>query len=255
MLTSAQDTHEAYRKITVKLPEPFTPTWSRIGGVHVDGATLTIDPSRYFFRYDNPSWLLCDWDRVRGGLLDAVESPLSSIEQQTLDFIRAYGQRTTDAAMVISVAYQVYAFLFREEHLADPGLSHITRRHLRMLQQCAILMALNRVEMDGSISNVGPAWFFPVTAKVVYDLDDEQTALVDELYHGTFFNENRRMESIKAHAALGGRLVHGCQSRPDMSGGCVVPYGADIVRFREELNEFKHEWMKSIRSGHAALRA
>ncbi|MEV8153393.1 hypothetical protein AB0R11_12375, partial [Streptomyces fradiae] len=30
--------------------------------------------------------------------------------------------------------------------------------------------------------------------------------------HGGWFNEPRRIESIKAHAALGGRLLHGCQS-------------------------------------------
>jgi len=28
---------------------------------------------------------------------------------------------------------------------------------------------------------------------------------------------------IKAHAALGGRLVHGYQSTPNQSGGAVVP--------------------------------
>jgi hypothetical protein len=69
------------------------------------------------------------------------------------------------------------------------------------------------VESNGSISNVGPAWFFAVCAEKVFDLAAVDAERIDELYHGTFFNEARRMESVKAHAALGGRLVHGCQSR------------------------------------------
>lgn len=57
-------------------------------------------------------------------------------------------------------------------------------------------------------------------------LDDATGAMLDEVYHSTWFNEYRRVESIKAHAALGGRLVHGCQSVPNQSGGACVPYGA-----------------------------
>ena len=73
---------------------------------------------------------------------------------------------------------------------------------------------------------------------------------VDELYHGGFFNETRRVESIKAHAALGGRLVHGCQSSPNMSGGVVAPYGLDVAQFTTELNAFKDDWRAAI---HAKL--
>jgi outer membrane murein-binding lipoprotein Lpp len=58
----------------------------------------------------------------------------------------------------------------------------------------------------------------------------------------------RRIESIKAHAALGGRLVHGCQSVPNQSGGAVVPYGASIDRFRQDLDAFRAEWLAAIRS-------
>jgi hypothetical protein len=71
---------------------------------------------------------------------------------------------------------------------------------------------------------------------------------VDELYHGTFFDESRRAESVRAHAALGGRLVHGCSSVPCMAGGCVVPFGTDITRFRSELDLLKGEWMDRIRA-------
>lgn len=69
-------------------------------------------------------------------------------------------------------------------------------------------------------------------------------------YHGGFFTETRRIESIKAHAALGGRLVHGCQSSPNMSGGVVAPYGVDVDRFTTELNAFKGAWRAAI---HAKL--
>ncbi len=65
------------------------------------------------------------------------------------------------------------------------------------------------MEADGRISVVGPAWFFADTAQVVYDLDEPIVEKLDEVFHGGLFNENRRIESIKAHTALGGRLVHG----------------------------------------------
>ncbi|GAA4235609.1 hypothetical protein GCM10022254_43210 [Actinomadura meridiana] len=55
---------------------------------------------------------------------------------------------------------------------------------------------------------------------------------------------------VKAHVALGGRLVHGCQSGQEvnMAGGCVVPFGADIGRFRDELSAFRHEWIERVRA-------
>ncbi|WP_016906845.1 hypothetical protein [Streptomyces xiaopingdaonensis] len=34
-------------------------------------------------------------------------------------------------------------------------------------------MALNKVESDGHISNIGPCWFFPAATSVVFDLDEE----------------------------------------------------------------------------------
>jgi hypothetical protein len=117
-----------------------------------------------------------------------------------------------------------------------------------MLREAAMFMALNKVELDGSISNVGPCWFFPAATGVVFDLDDEAGQQIDEVYHGTWFDETRRVESIKAHAALGGRLVHGCQSVPSQSGGALVPYGASIDRFREDLNGFRDEWLAAVRS-------
>jgi hypothetical protein len=95
-----------------------------------------------------------------------------------------------------------------------------------MLREAATLTALNKVELDGSISTVGPCWFFPAATSVVFDLDDQTGGMLDEVYHGTWFTEHRRIESIKAHVALGGRLVHGCQSVPNQSGGACVSYGS-----------------------------
>ena len=108
-------------------------------------------------------------------------------------------------------------------------------------------MALDQVARDGTIRNVGPAWFFPVAAQVVFDLTEDETLQVDELYHGGFFHEGRRINSIKAHTALGGRLVHGCSGSPDMAGGSVAPYGVDVARFHAELTRFRDEWIAAVR--------
>jgi hypothetical protein len=55
-----------------------------------------------------------------------------------------------------------------------------------------------------------------------------------------------RIESIKAHVALGGRLVHGCQSVPNQSGGACVPYGASLKTFRAELSRFRAGWLDQV---------
>ena len=107
-------------------------------------------------------------------------------------------------------------------------------------------MALNKVELDGTISNVGPCWFFPAATSVVFDLDEERGGMLDEVYHSTWFNESRRLESVRAHTALGGRLVHGCQSVPSQSGGACVPYGASITRFRDDLGQFREQWLTAV---------
>src|SRR5258708_1338940 len=112
-------------------------------------------------------------------------------------------------------------------------------------------MALNKVETDGHISNISPPWFFGEAVPVVFGLDERAGRLLDELYHGGWFNEPRRIESVKAHAALGGRLVHGCQSAGNLSGGVVAPYGTDIATFRDELAAMRPEWVHAIRAGKA----
>ncbi|MER5887863.1 hypothetical protein ABT160_28940 [Streptomyces sp. NPDC001941] len=231
------------------------PRWDRLPGIQVHGNHLSIDPTEYFFRFESNSWLVADWESVGSGLLDVDETTESSVEQLTLDFIKSHCESTSDAARVLTTAHQVYAYLFREEHLSGLGLPRVTADHLGMLREAATLMALNKVELDGHISNVGPCWFFPAATSVVFDLDDETGAMLDEVYHGGWFNEHRRIESIKAHAALGGRLVHGCQSVPDQSGGVVAPYGASMATFRRDLGAFKAQWIEQVLAHHVTTPA
>ncbi|GAA3044414.1 hypothetical protein GCM10020000_25030 [Streptomyces olivoverticillatus] len=229
----------------MELPETFTETWNRIDGITVTDRTISINPSQYFFRYENPSWLLVDWDLVHTGLLDAAETSEQAIEQRALEFVQAHGRPTDDPAKVLETAYEVAAYLFRDEYVGIGGLD-VTARETKALREATTIMALNRVEQDGHLSNVGPCWFFPVATSVVYGFTEDEGRKVDELYHGGWFNETRRRESVLAHAALGGRLVHGCQASADMMGGCVLAYGTDLEQFRTELSEMKNDWMDRV---------
>ncbi|MFF1479586.1 hypothetical protein ACFVYD_18835 [Streptomyces sp. NPDC058301] len=241
--------------ITVELPEAFDARWSRLPGIQVEGRRITIDPAEYFFRFESNTWLISDWELVKSQLLEVEETTESAVEQLALHFIKQHGQSTSDADRVLATAYEVYAYLFRDEHLTGLGLPRITADHLRMLREAATLMALNKVELDGHISNVGPCWFFPAATSVVFDLGDEMGGMLDEVYHGGWFNEHRRLESIKAHAALGGRLVHGCQSVPDQTGGVVAPYGASMADFRDGLAQFKAGWIEQVYARRVTERA
>ena len=234
--------------ITVELPAAFDQRWNRLSGITVDGKRITIDPETYFFRFENSSWRIIDWKTVKSNLLPAEETEVSAVEQIALDFIKAHGRSTNDAGEVLAIAYQVYSYLFRDEHLATLGLPNVTADHLRMLREAATFMALNKVELDGHISNVGPCWFFPSATGVVFDLSEEDGQMLDEVYHGGWFNEHRRIEGIKAHTALGGRLVHGCQSAPDQSGGVVAAYGTSMANFATELARMKAEWIRRVES-------
>ncbi|MFJ8336276.1 hypothetical protein [Streptomyces sp. NPDC094437] len=248
-------TSAASGAFSVKLPTPFDTRWNRLPGLSVHGCQITVDPNEYFFRFESHTWLVADWKLVQEQLLPVQETAASAVEQFALDFVKTHGRSTEDPSLVLRTAHEVYTYLFREEHLNGLGITGFTRAHLRMLREASTLMALNKVELDGHISNVGPCWFFPAATSVVYDLDDDTGAMLDEVYHGGWFNEHRRIESIKAHAALGGRLVHGCQAVPDQSGGVVAPYGASMPAFREDLGAFKGEWLEQVYSYRALTRA
>lgn len=231
--------------ISATLPAPFDPRWSRVLGLEVVGSTVMIGPD-FWFRLENSSWLVCDWSAVRDDLLPVTETGDRALEQIVLDYIHAHGRTTTDPAEVLATAWHVYAYLFRDDLLPVAGLEAIGPAELKMLREAATLMALNKVEMDGHISNIAPTWFFGAVIPRVFDLDQQAGQLIDEVYHGTWFNEGRRVESVKAHAALGGRLVHGCQSSPNLSGGAVAPYGTNIPAFRDELAAMRPEWLGAI---------
>jgi hypothetical protein len=234
--------------IVVQLPEEIDPRWSRLKGVQVDGRNVTIDPVEYFFRFNSHTWRVVDWELVHDQLLGVRETSEKALEQIALEFIQEHGRSTNDPAEVLTTAWHVYSYLFREELLPVAGLEQIGPAELRMLREAAVFMALNKVEDDGSISNVGPCWFFPAATGVVFDLDDAAGSVLDEVYHSTWFNESRRVESVLAHTALGGRLVHGCQSVPNQSGGALVPYGGSIERFRMDLASFRDDWLADVQA-------
>jgi hypothetical protein len=233
------------------LPGQLDPRWARLPGLELSGTTLTINPD-YWFQFESQSWVVCDWEGVRDHLLPITETGDLALEQIVLDYIRRNSRVTTDPAVVLDAAWHVYSYLFRDELLPVPSLEAVGADKLRMLREAAILMALNKVDAVGHIANISPSWFFGAAVPVVFDLDDATGQMLDEVYHGTWFNEYRRIESVKAHAALGGRLVHGCQSAGNLSGGVVASYGADMTRFREELAAMRPEWLARIRACRAA---
>jgi hypothetical protein len=241
-------TTQAPALISVKLPEEFDPRWNRIPGIAIEGKRVTIDPEAYFFKLSDFSWKVIPWAEVKRDMLDADETEDASLEQIALDYIKAHAHSTTDAAEVLAIGYEVYRYIFRAEHLADLGMPEVSEKHLRMLRQAGTFMSLNKVELTGEIANIGPAWFFNSTTRAVFDLSDAEGDMLDEVYHGGWFNEARRLELVRAHTALGGRLVHGCQSVPNQTGGAVVPYGAPLERFRAELAAMKGEWIASVES-------
>lgn len=234
--------------ISVELPVEFDERWNRMAGITVEGRQIIVNPDEYFLRFDSNTWRLCDWDRVAAELLGVTETSEKALDQTVLEFIHRHSYSTTDAAKVLATAWQVNSYMFREEHLDGLGIDGFTADHLRMLREVGTFMALNKVEDDGTISNVGPCWMFPAATTVVFDLADKEAEMIDEVYHGTWFNETRRLEALKANAALGGRLVHGCQSVPSQSGGAIVPFGAPIEKFTGELKRFRGDWLERVYS-------
>lgn len=226
----------------------FDSRWNRIPGITVADDRVRLDPDAYFFRLESATWTVIDWDKVAAEFLPVDETPESAVEQLALEYIAHNARTTGDLAEVLRIAWRVYRFLFRDEHLPSLGLDGVTADHLRMLAEVSTFTALNKVERDGHISVVGPCWFFADTLQVVYDLEESTVELLDEVFHGGWFNENRRIEAVKAHTALGGRLVHGCQSVPDRRGGVVAPYGTPMDRFRRELGLFRDTWLDTVRS-------
>ena len=214
------------------------------------GTTLTIDPEQYFFRYDNPTWLVCDWEQVRSDLLDARENEHAAMEQIALDYVNSNSRITHDPAEVLTTAWHAYAYLFHPEHLEASDLpSDVSAEHLRMLIEVTTMMALNRVEQSGEITKRRSGGMFTEAVKVVYGIDGAEAELVDELYQRHLVQRvapDREDQSPRSPGRTA-RVRVPIQHLKDMAGGCVVLYG-DIARFREQLTTFRTEWMARVRA-------
>lgn len=220
--------------------------WNRVPGVQVDGNQISIDIDKYFYRYESPQWKFIPWEKVQAKWSDLSETQDSSLEQNCLSFVKEAAITTNDPTAILENAEKAYSFLFDPNRIDVSGLPYVTNDHLKILKEASTLMALNRVDQDGRARNVGPAWFLPACSQKVYDLSQKESEFIDELYHGTFFTEARRVDSVKAHTALGGRLVHGCQGNVNQSGGCIVEYGTSVEKFHADLKSFRDDWMQAI---------
>jgi hypothetical protein len=231
--------------VEVELPVVFDERWNRVPGITVQGARVRVDPSRYFFRFDAPSWPLCGWARVERELLPVRETREEVMEEIAADYVAAHGRSTRDAGEVLRTAWGVYSFLLRDSLLPVAGLEEVGPVELGALRQAATFMALNSVAMDGAIRAVGPCWFAAEMAGVVFGLDGEVTGLLDEVLHGAWFGKRWRLESLKAHAALGGRLVHGSSEGMFGFGGACMPFGASLPRVRRDLALSRRAWLEA----------
>ena len=220
----------------IRAPIAIDPRWSRVDGLTATSSEVTIEPEQFFYSFNRPSWTIVDWSDLREDWGNLRETPERSLEQVCLEYIKAHGKETRDPAEVLATAWEVYSFLFDAEAMdcnSDPELNAL---YLKALRETSILMALNAVSLNGELVNVSVAWFLPLCAQKIYDLTDDQAREVDELYHSGWFYEERRNDFLRAHIALGGRLIHGCSSSADMKGGVVAPYGVDVSAFMRELD-------------------
>jgi hypothetical protein len=55
------------------LDAPLWPGWNKLPGIRVTDRHVEIRTEEYFYRYESPSWLICDWVRLfsrDGGVAD-----------------------------------------------------------------------------------------------------------------------------------------------------------------------------------------
>lgn len=231
--------------VAVELPVVFDERWNRVPGIGVEETRVTVDPSRYFFRFDSPSWPVCGWTRVERELLPVRETREAAVEEIVAAYVAAHGRSTRDAGEVLRTAWTVYSLLLRDSLLPVAGLEEVGPVELGALRQAATFMALNSVAMDGAIRNVGPCWFAAEMAGIVFGLDSEVTGLLDEVLHGAWFGKRWRLESLKAHAALGGKLVHGSSEGLYGFGGACVPFGTSVPGLRRDLVVSRRAWLEA----------
>jgi hypothetical protein len=221
--------------VKVRTASAFHHGWNRIPGIRVDGDDLEIT-LEYFIRREDVLWDYVPWEVVQAYWGEIGESEDFALEQSALAFIRRHKISTDRLETVLENAEKVYSFLFDSTRLAaHEDLRSVSDADLRVLRESSTLCAINRVNTAGRITTIGPAWYFAQCARVVYGLDAAAEARVDELFHGGFFNGPRLRDQVRAHTALAGKLVHGCQGSGHGSGGCVVAYGTDLDVMQSEL--------------------
>ena len=241
--------HSAEKRsvITYKPAQAFHRGWNQVAGMSVSEAGIEIDPDLYFIRFEQPTWSYVPWDVVQTAWHDIKETGTVALEQAALNFIVANRRITNDPSVVLRNADLVYSYLFDQARLsAFDDLSDVSANDLRVLRESSILCALNKVGLDGRITVIGPAWYFAQCARKVFGLDRVAEMRVDELFHGGFFNGARLSDQIKAHIALGGKLVHGCQGTGNGSGGCVVEYGTNVQRMQSELVALREPILRAL---------
>lgn len=221
--------------VKVRTASAFHHGWNRIPGIRVDGVELEISPE-YFIRREDAFWEYVPWEIVQAHWDEIGESKDFALEQSALAFIKRHKISTNRLDAVLENAEKVYSFLFDGLRIAEhEDLRTVSDADLRVLRESSTLCALNRVNAAGRITTIGPAWYFAQCARIVYGLDAAAEARVDELFHGGFFNGPRLRDQVRAHTALAGKLVHGCQGSGHGSGGCVVAYGTDLDVMQSEL--------------------
>lgn len=233
------------------LPEsPFHEGWNKIRGISVENGNLTINMNEYFERLENPLWTFVPWNKVADVWDVLIESESTALEQICLTFISQNAEITTDPTVILSNAEKVYSFLFDENRIKEhEDLQSVTPKALRVLRESSILCALNKVDASGHICNIGSAWYFAQCSELVYSLTTSEAAQVDELFHGGFFNGSRLRDQVRAHVALAGKLVHGCQGSGHGSGGCVVSYGTDVDKMQSELLALRSHFLSMFAAG------
>jgi hypothetical protein len=227
------------------------PCWDRVPGVSTSSTSVNIDLDKYFFRYEESSWRIVDWSKVQEAWASLSETDECTLDQQCLNFVQRESRETKDGAEVLKNAAEVYNFIFDENRIDLSVIPFAKPEHLQILREMSIMMALNRVSKNGIIKNIGPAWFFADCAQQVYGLSDQTACELDDLYHGSFFNEWRRIDATKAHTALGGRLIHCCgtsTSGGGHGGGVVVEYGTSSDNFHRDFKAHKQQWIAEIRN-------
>lgn len=205
-------------------------------------------PTFFFWRYDDPIWNYIEWDIVKANWDSLDGDSDTTTEQKCLEFVKRHATVTTDPSKILSVASKLYENLFNFTPRSLLAFPSINESHVDILREMSILMSLNKVSQDGLIQNVSPAWFFPIACKRVFDLSKQEAEDIDNLYHSSMLYFGSQNDWLKAHTALGGILLHACQSVPDLRGGVVCAYGTNRKALAMDFDAHADEWINEMNS-------